>query len=140
MLVLALNALTPLAAQAMLSSTKRIDTIEICTSTGMVRLPVEEQGGAGKPVAAQMQSCSFCLLHDVHAWLPPLSIALSIASSHAGIPPAFKPAATMSAVWLAARSRRPPSRTDRCAPSRLGRLLDRLGSLVSAAALIYQGG
>lgn len=108
MLVLVLNALMPLAAQAMLASAGPVDAVEICTSTGMVRLPVDHDNDSGKSDATQMQDCPFCLLHDGQASLPPASITLPLAPGFAEMPPTFYRAADTSAVWLAALSRGPP--------------------------------
>ena len=107
-LVLVLNALMPLAAQAMLASAGPVDAVEICTSTGMVRLAVDQGNDSGKSDATQMQDCPFCLLHDGQASLPPASITLPLVQGFAEMPPAFYRAADTSAVWLAALSRGPP--------------------------------
>ena len=106
--MLVLNALMPLGAQAMLASAGQVDTVEICTSTGMVRVPVDEGDGTGKSAAARTQDCPFCLLHDGQASLPPLSVALPLTQGYAEMPPAFYQAADTSTVWLAALSRGPP--------------------------------
>lgn len=108
MLVLVLNALMPLGAQAMLASAGQVDTVEICTSTGMVRVPIDEGENSGKSRATRMQNCPFCLLQDGQASLPPVSVALPLAQGFAEMPPAFYQAADTSAVWLAALSRGPP--------------------------------
>ena len=108
MLVLVLNALMPLAAQAMLASAGPGDTVEVCTSTGIVRVPVDQGDDSGKTDAARMQSCPFCLLHGSQAWLPPSSVSVPIPQHHAEMPPAFYQAAVTSAVWLIALSRGPP--------------------------------
>jgi len=112
MLVLVLNALMPLAAQAMRASAGAGDAIEICTSTGMVRVPTnkaDSSNGTDKSRAAQMQDCPFCQLHDDQPWLPPVPVALPRVQHHADMPPAFYQAARTSAVWLTALSRGPPS-------------------------------
>ena len=109
MLVLALNALMPLAAQAMLTSAGSGEAVEICTSTGMLRVVVDEQDGSGKPDSGQTQNCPFCLLHDGQAMLPSTPLGLSLPLLHAEMPPAFYQAAQTSAVWLTALSRGPPS-------------------------------
>ena len=108
MLVLVLNALMPLAAQAMRASVAGGNAIELCTSTGMVRLAQDEPSSPDDSFAAQ-SSCPFCLLHDGLAWLPPALHALQAPPPHAEMPPAFYQAADTSAVWLAALSRGPPS-------------------------------
>ncbi len=106
MLVLVLNALMPLAAQAMRAYGTDADMIEVCTSTGMVRLAV---GAPDDPGSASAQSCPFCLLHDGQAMLPITLAALPPTPSYAGMPPAFHQTAQTSAVWLTALSRGPPS-------------------------------
>lgn len=108
MLVLVLNALMPLAAKAMLASAGPVDAVEICTSTGMVRVPVDQGDDSGKSNATQMQECPFCLLHDGQASLPPAPVATPLAQGFAEMPPAFYQAADTSAVWLTALSRGPP--------------------------------
>lgn len=112
MLVLVLNALMPLTAQAMRVSGGQGEMAEICTSTGMVLLQAEEQDGSGNPDAAQMQNCPFCLLHDGQAMLPSNPLGLPLPLLHAEMPPAFYQAARTSAVWLTALSRGPPSLLD----------------------------
>ena len=108
MLVLVLNALMPLAAQAMRTSVADGDAIEICTSTGMMRLAQEEPASPDGSFAAQ-SSCPFCLLHDGPAWLPTDLHAWHTPQPYAEMPPAFYQAAHTSAVWLTALSRGPPS-------------------------------
>ena len=108
MLVLVLNALMPLAAQAMRASVADGNAIEICTSTGMMRLAQDEPSSPDGSFAAQ-SSCPFCLLYDGPAMLPPTLPALPLTQSYAGMPPAFYQAAPTSAVWLTALSRGPPS-------------------------------
>ncbi len=108
-LVLVLNALTPLTALTLLASATDIDTIEICTSTGMVRVPVDEGEESGKSDVAPMQNCPFCLLHDSQSCLPPSSLSVTIPQDYAEMPPAFYLATATSAVWLIALSRGPPA-------------------------------
>lgn len=108
MLALVLNALMPLAAQAMLTSAGPFNTVEICTSTGMVRVPVDQGNDSGTSDAAQMQNCPFCLLQDEQASLPAVPITLPLVQGFAEMPPAFYQAADTSAVWLTALSRGPP--------------------------------
>ena len=108
MLVLVLNALMPLTAQAMRTSVADGDTVEICTSTGMMRLAQDKPSSPDGSFAAQ-SSCPFCLLHEGLAWLPPGLHALQAPPPHAEMPPAFYQAAHTSAVWLTALSRGPPS-------------------------------
>ena len=109
MLVLLLNALMPLAAQAMWSAGDRAEMVEICTSTGMVRVAIATPDDPDDPGSASAQSCPFCLLHDGQAMLPITLPALPLTQSYAGMPPAFYQAAQTSAVWLTALSRGPPS-------------------------------
>ncbi|PRD65845.1 DUF2946 domain-containing protein [Malikia granosa] len=109
MLVLVLNALTPLAAQAMWASGQATNMVEVCTSTGMVRVAIDaadDLDDAGSSAFAQ--SCPFCLLHDGQAMPPPSATAFPLTESYAGMPPAFYQATHTSAVWLAALSRGPP--------------------------------
>ncbi len=108
MLVLVLNALMPLAAQAMRTSAVDGHAIEICTSTGMMRLAQDEPSSPDGSFAAQ-SSCPFCLLHDGPALLPTDLHALHTPQPYAEMPPAFYQAAHTSAVWLTALSRGPPS-------------------------------
>lgn len=109
MLVLMLSALMPLAAQAMWTSVQPDETIEICTSTGMVRVAIDTADDSDDAGSTMAQSCPFCLLHDGQAMLPPSPTALPPTQSYTGMPPAFYQAAHTSAVWLAALSRGPPS-------------------------------
>ena len=106
MLVLVLNALMPLAAQAMLASTGTGETVEICSSTGMVRVAIDAADDAG---SADLPSCPFCLLHGGQAMPPPTPLTWPLTPSCAEMPPAFYQAAQTSAVWLSALSRGPPS-------------------------------
>ena len=107
MLVLVLNALMPLAAQAMLAPDGPDEAVEICTSTGMVRMAVDAQDGSDKPDSAQMQDCPFCQLHAGQTMLPSKPPGLPLPLLHAEMPPAFYQAAQTSPVWLTALSRGP---------------------------------
>ncbi len=109
MLVLVLNALTPLAAQAMWASSEQAEMVEICSSTGMVRVAIGIPDDSDDTGSALAQSCPFCLLHDGQVVLPSAPPTLPLTQSYAGMPPAFYQAADTSAVWLSALSRGPPS-------------------------------
>lgn len=110
MLVLVLNALMPLAAQAMAASTPGSQWQEICTSTGMVRLPLDDsEHHPADSGAGQSQDCPYCNLHAGHAGLPPAAIDPVAILPLREMPPAFFQAAHTSSVWLAAQSRAPPS-------------------------------
>lgn len=109
MLVLVLNALMPLTVQAMAASAERSQWQEICTSIGMVRLPLDDSDRhPADPVAGQSQDCPYCNLHAGHAGLPPAAIDPVIALPLREMPPAFFQAAHTSSVWLTAQSRAPP--------------------------------
>lgn len=98
-----------LAAQAMWASGQATNMVEVCTSTGMVRVAIDaadDLDDAGSSAFAQ--SCPFCLLHDGQAMPPPSATAFPLTESYAGMPPAFYQATHTSAVWLAALSRGPP--------------------------------
>ena len=112
MLVLVLNALMPLAAQAMRVSGQPGEAVEICTSTGMVRVAVDEPDGSGKSDAVQMQDCPCCQLHAGQALLPSPPLGLPLPLLQADMPPAFYQADRTSAVWLTALSRGPPPLLD----------------------------
>ena len=109
MLVLVLNALTPLAAQAMWASSEQAEMVEICTSTGMVRVAIGTPDASDDTGSALAQSCPFCLLHDGQAVLPSAPPTWLLTQRYAAMPPAFYQAADTSAVWLTALSRGPPS-------------------------------
>lgn len=108
MLVLVLNALTPLAAQAMRIADPGGDMIEVCTSIGMVRIALDPQQESDDPETPTGLSCPFCLLQDGQAMLPPSPQTLSTPRLPALMPAAFFQAAKTSAVWLSALSRGPP--------------------------------
>jgi len=109
MLVLVLNALMPLAAQAIAASAERSQWQEICTSTGMVRLPLDDsERHPADPGAGQSPDCPYCNLHAGQAGLPPAAIDPVIAMPFSAMPPAFFQAAHTSSVWLTAQSRAPP--------------------------------
>lgn len=113
MWALVLNALMPLAAQAMLAQSGQPADIEICSSTGMVMMPShpssQDQPGSEPGQAANLlQDCPFCQLHHDGAGLPPAAAGLVQPLEFAAMPPAFYQAAPRSTVWLSARSRAPP--------------------------------
>ncbi len=109
MLLLVLNALLPLASPAIAASGGPGDAAEICSSTGMVRIPTGESEGSGNSDAGPMQDCLFCRLLGDQAWLPASPIALPRLQPQADRPAACDQASSRSVVWLSARSRAPPS-------------------------------
>lgn len=108
MLVLVLNALPPLAVQAMRTADPGRDMIEVCTSIGMVRVALDLQPDSDDSDTPTGLSCPFCLLQDGHVTLPPAAQTLSTPRLPALMPAAFYQAAKTSAVWLSALSRGPP--------------------------------
>ncbi|MEY5097963.1 MAG: hypothetical protein RJA36_682 [Pseudomonadota bacterium] len=113
MLALVLNALLPLAAQAMLATPERSGSMEICSSTGMVMVqphPLQKAGADEQPgqAADLAKDCPFCQLHHGGVGLPPAAAGLFQPLEFTGMPPAFYQAAPCSTVWLSARSRAPP--------------------------------
>ena len=108
MLVLVLNGLSPLAAQAMRPADPGRDMIEVCTSIGMVRVALDLQPDSDDSQTPTGLSCPFCLLQDGHVMLPPAAQTLSTPRLPAQMPAAFYQAAKTSAVWLSALSRGPP--------------------------------
>ena len=111
MLALVLNALLPLAAQAMRAPAGPVGLHEICSTTGLVRVrPHDDSGRDQSPAhnAALLKDCPFCHLHHEGAGLPPVHAALWLPPGQAEMPPAFYQAAHRCTVWLSARSRAPP--------------------------------
>lgn len=111
--VLVLNALMPLAAQAMARAQGAPDWIEVCTSTGMVRVQADgeplAQGDAPAGIFDMGQHCPACTLHPGVAGLPPTPLTLPVASAVLEKPPAYWQAPSASRIWLPAHSRAPPS-------------------------------
>jgi len=108
MLVLVLNGLSPLAAQAMRPADPGRDMIEVCTSIGMVRVALDLQPDSDDSQTPTGLSCPFCLLQAWQAILPPSPQTPGTARLPALMPAAFYQAAKTSAVWLSALSRGPP--------------------------------
>lgn len=108
MLVLVLNALMPLASRSMTAMTDRGDFIEVCTSTGMVRVALEGSADTDPSETMALEGCPFCLLHNGQIGLPPLSVTVPVVQPYEAMPLAFYKAAVNSWVWLTALSRGPP--------------------------------
>lgn len=109
---LVLNALLPLSAQAMMRAVADADLLEVCTSTGMVRVQVQagdatatDQPASG---ASPAQSCQLCLLHHGMLALPGGESPRVDMPALADHPPRFHSSSHTSSVWLSARSRAPP--------------------------------
>lgn len=116
MLVLVLNALLPLVAQAALVQSEAVNWQEICTSTGMVKVQSQladqstsaeqhDQGGAALDMS---KHCPLCLIHGGAADIPPLVSVLFVPQERTDFPPAYYQASVTSTVWLSAHSRAPP--------------------------------
>lgn len=108
MLLLVLNALLPLASPAMAASGGPGEAIEICGSSGMIRIPSGESEGSGHSEAGPMQDCLFCRLLGGQAWLPSSPLELPRLQTQPERPAICDQAAGHSVVWLSARSRAPP--------------------------------
>lgn len=114
MLVLVLNALLPLVAQAAVVTTEAVTWQEVCTTTGMVQSPLADQaddaqqhdkGGAALDMG---KHCPLCFIHGGAVDIPPLVSVFFVPLERTGFPPAFYQASATSAVWLSAQSRAPP--------------------------------
>lgn len=110
--VLVLNAIMPLmahAALALMGPTSQV--VEICTSTGLVRIPIDSQTEESKPNAAvrMAMQCPVCILEQ-HSWdiPPPCAMVIPVLVEVAFMPPAFYQYPVTAHVWLAALSRGPP--------------------------------
>ena len=116
MLVLVLNALLPLVAQAAVVKSEAVSWQEVCTTTGMVKVqsPLADQANAAQQhdkggAALDMgKHCPLCLLHGGAIDVPPLVSVFFVPLERTGFPPAFYQASATSAVWLSAQSRAPP--------------------------------
>jgi len=111
MLALVMNALLPLAAQAMRATSEQLGSMEICSSTGMVMIQPHDAGPDSPPgqAASRLKDCPFCHLHHDSTGLPPAAETSPILpATYAGMPPAFYQAARTSPVWLSAQPRAPP--------------------------------
>lgn len=120
MCVLVFNALAPLTAQAVFRGVAQGEPgewMEVCSSTGMVRLPVAEVGSSystepnsdsGQPFNLG-KHCPICHLNQGDFGLPPHEVAVALAVAFLEMPAAFEQVAPTSTVWLSARSRAPPA-------------------------------
>lgn len=112
--LLVLNALLPVAAQAMVLARQGGDLLEVCTSTGMVRVQADAghasqqnpAGGAGEFNLGQ--HCPLCTLHDGGQALPSAGFTWVAPAPWTDWPPAFYRGVRTSTVWLAAPARAPP--------------------------------
>lgn len=112
MWVLVLNALAPLAAQAVVARQQDGHGLEICTSTGMVRVQAELVAASpAEPVGHAFnlgQHCPACTLHDLALGLPAAEVGFRAQPMPAGHAPVVQLAARDNRVALAAPARAPP--------------------------------
>ncbi len=112
--LLVLNALLPVTAQAMVLARQGADLLEVCTSTGMVRVQADashavQPGSSGGSVEFNLgQHCPLCTLHDSGQALPPAVLTWVTPAPWTDWPPAFYRGARIATVWLAAPARAPP--------------------------------
>lgn len=110
--LLVLNALLPVAAQAMVVARQGGEWLEVCTSTGMVRVQSDAEHASQDTAPGGEfnlgQHCPLCTLHDGLQALPPATATLDLPLLLTERPPAFYRGARVSAVWLAAPARGPP--------------------------------
>lgn len=110
MCMLVLNALMPLGAHALTSALAPGEYVEVCSSTGMVMVPVS-QGEAAPKGSGPLdfgKHCPLCHLAGHDLYLPPSTAYVPAVLGFHEMPTAFLQAEPTSTVWLAARSRAPP--------------------------------
>ncbi len=109
MWLLVLSACLPTVAQALVRGGDAPSWLEVCTSTGMVRVGAQDDAG-GSPVGTQgVMACEWCTLHGGSAGLPPVSGAAPALLPHqADWSTGHYRNADIAAVWLPAQSRAPP--------------------------------
>lgn len=113
--LLVLTALLPVAAQAMVTRQQGGEWLEVCTSTGMVRVAPDAADSAqsastdGQTGEFNLgQHCPLCTLHDATLALPPVAFQFQPVPALADFPPAYYRSVQAASVWLAAPARAPP--------------------------------
>lgn len=108
--LLVLSACLPTLAQAVVRG-ERGDWVEICTSTGMVRIATGDApaGEPSEPPPMTMAACDWCQWHAGVADLPPRSVDVwGWAPPPAGAPVLASRDAVLARPWASAQSRAPP--------------------------------
>ncbi len=110
MLALAMGALAPAMAQAVVSASDRSDWVQICSASGMVwiQADVSASGTDSVPLADMAAPCAWCLMHSAVAGLPPAPV-MAFTSLTQPLPGGCMAAAPPVGVWTAAPARAPPA-------------------------------
>lgn len=107
--LLVLSACLPTVTQALVQGDGAPPWLEVCASTGMVRVSTQDDAN-GSPVGVLGgAACEWCTLHGGSAGLPPASDAApALLPRHADGSTGHPRHADIAAVWLPAQSRAPP--------------------------------
>lgn len=110
LLALALSALAPTMAQAVVSASERSDWVQICSASGMVWIQADAaaSGTDSVPLADMAAPCAWCLMHSAVAGLPPAPVMGFTSSLPQLLPGGCMAAAPPTGVWTAAPARAPP--------------------------------
>jgi hypothetical protein len=111
MAAVALAALAPAVAQAVVSGSGNSDWVEVCSVSGMVWVKTDASDtrhDAGSPLADAGMKCPWCGLHGGVAGLPPQTEARHLLAAGPALLPGARNLPKVCAVWLGASARAPP--------------------------------
>ncbi len=119
MLAMALSALAPTLAQAVVASSDGAQWVEVCSASGMVWVKADtgvdaadpQSSGHSAPMSDASMHCVWCSLHGGAAGLPPSVDAAEAPPRQTERPSAFFYAAALAGVWAVAHARAPPLAT-----------------------------
>lgn len=111
MLAMAMAALAPAVAQAVVAGAGNRDWVEVCSVSGVVWVKAaaaESEHDAGSPMADGAMNCPWCSLHGGAAGLLPQAQVASWHSTGPALLNRVNPAPIASALWRGAPARAPP--------------------------------
>ncbi len=106
MFAMALGALAPTVAHALVAAKGGPDWVQVCSASGMVWVQIDDEGGE-KSLADAPRHCPLFNLHGA-AGLPPAPPQSMALAPRAGQPPAPFQSVLTAAYWPASQSRAPP--------------------------------
>lgn len=113
---IAFGVLSPALAQVLITApASPAGWVDVCTSTGMVRVQVSDTevdlSAKGQPVPAlAAMDCEWCVVHAAHIALPPVLAGLSLPVAPSVASPIFvSQTPPIWRAWSPAHSRAPPS-------------------------------
>lgn len=107
------SALAPSISQAISADRSAGTWSEICSASGIKRVPALDADDATQPAKKwpqHWQQCAYCATHGgTFALLPPAAVTLPVLRGHDSYPSLFYTAAAPLFAWHAAQPRGPPT-------------------------------